>query len=260
MENEAHHETIVREFTKQAVPFAEHPAHSQEDTLASIRTIANLGETDRVLDSGCGPGLVSCYLAGFVRHITGVDLTPAMIREAKERAAVQGLTNTEFILGEMEHLPYPDRTFDAAISRFAFHHLEHPEQALQEMFRVVRHGGKIVVMDAVPAAAKRDRFDAFEKLRDPSHASALTIEELIELGERYTSTPVKVRRLRLRIELEPHLIKSLSTPVVADQLRELVQSDAKSDLMDFRPEQVNQHWHIQYPLAVLAWEVAESNQ
>jgi len=37
-------------------------------------------------------------------------------------------------------------------------------------------------MDAVPAAAKRDRFDAFEKLRDPSHASALTIEELIELG------------------------------------------------------------------------------
>jgi SAM-dependent methyltransferase len=258
MENDAHHETIIREFTKQAVPFAEHPAHSQEDTLAGIRTIANLGQTDRVLDSGCGPGLVSCYLAGFVRHVTGVDLTPAMIREAKERAAAQGLTNTEFAVGEMEHLSYPDRTFDAAISRFVFHHLEHPEQALQEMFRVVRPGGKVVVMDAVPAAAKRDRFDAFEKLRDPSHASALTIEELIELGERHTLTPVRVRRLRLRIELEPHLTKSLSAPDVADKLRELVQSDAKSDLMDFRPEPVNSHWQIQYPLAVFAWQVEKT--
>ena len=258
MENEAHHETIVREFTKQAVPFAEHPAHSQEDTLASIRTIANLGENDRVLDSGCGPGLVSCYLADFVRHVTGVDLTPAMIREAKERAVLQGITNTEFTLGDMEHLPYPDRTFDAAISRFAFHHLERPEQALKEMFRVVRPGGKVVVMDAVPAAAKRDRFDAFEKLRDPSHASALTMEELIELGERHAFTPVSVRRLRLSIEVESHLHKSLSTPVVADQLRELVQSDAKSDLMDFRPEHVNGHWYIQYPLAVFGWEVGKT--
>jgi ubiquinone/menaquinone biosynthesis C-methylase UbiE len=259
MENEAHHETIVREFTKQAVPFAEHPAHSQEDTLASIRTIANLRENDAVLDSGCGPGLVSCYLAGFVRQVTGVDLTPAMVREAKERAALQGITNTEFTLGDMEHLPYPDRTFDAAISRFAFHHLQRPEQALQEMFRVVRPGGKVVVMDAVPAVAKRDRFDTFEKLRDPSHASALTMEELIELGERHALTPVRVRRLRLRIELESHLTKSLSAPIVAGRLRDLVQSDAKSNLMDFRPEQVSGHWHIQYPLAVFAWELEKTS-
>ena len=89
-------------------------------------------------------------------------------------------------------------------------------------------------MDAVPAAAKRDRFDAFERLRDPSHASASIMEELIELGERHTLTPVRVRRLRLSIEIESHLAKSLSTPVVTDQLRELVQSDANTDLMDFR--------------------------
>jgi ubiquinone/menaquinone biosynthesis C-methylase UbiE len=156
--------------------------------------------------------LVSCYLAEFVSHVTGVDLTPAMIREAKERAELQGITNTEFTLGDMEHLPYSDRTFDAAISRFAFHHLERPEQALQEMFRVVRPGGKVVVMDAAPTAAKRDRFDAFQKLRDPSHASALTMEDLVDLGERHSLTPVRVRRLRLRIELESHLTKSLSTP------------------------------------------------
>jgi SAM-dependent methyltransferase len=254
MEHEVHHQTIVREFTKQAVPFAEHPAHSQDDTLATIRTIANLGEQDRVLDSGCGPGLVSCYLAAFVRQVTGVDLTPAMIQEAKARAAAQSIPNTEFTLGDMEHLSYPDHTFDAAISRFAFHHLEQPGQALQEMFRVVRPGGKVVVMDAVPAAAKRDRFDAFEKLRDPSHASALTLEELIELGERLGSTTVKVRRLRLRFELESQLTKSLCPPNVAAQLRELVRSDGQTDAMDFRPEQLHGRWHIQYPIAVLAWE------
>jgi hypothetical protein len=120
------------------------------------------------------------------------------------------------------------------------------------MFRVVRPGGKVVVMDAVPAAAKRDRFDAFEKLRDPSHASALTIEELIELGERHVATPVKVQRLRLRIDLESQLTSSLSAPAVADQLRELVQSDAESDQMDFRPQQLDGRWQIHYPLVVLA--------
>lgn len=255
MEKEVHHERIVRQFTKQAVPFAKHPAHSREDTLATLRTISGIGERDRVLDSGCGPGLVSCYLAPFVQHVTGIDLTPAMIREAKERAASQGLTNIEFQIGDMEHLAYPDQEFDAAISRFAFHHLEQPEQALQELFRVVHPGGKVVVMDAAPAAAKRDRFDAFEKLRDPSHASALTIEELIDLGERHTSIPVKVQKLRLRIELESLLTSSLSTPALADRLRELVSSDAITDQMDFRPQQLEGRWQIHYPLAVLSWEV-----
>jgi hypothetical protein len=92
----------------------------------------------------------------------------------------------------------------------------------------------------------------------PRTQAHLTIEELGELGERHTLTPVKVHRLRLRIELEPHLTKSLSTPTVADKLRELVQSDTKSDLMDFRPEQVNGHWQIQYPLAVFASEVEKT--
>jgi hypothetical protein len=144
-----------------------------------------------------------------------------------------------------------------ALGLFAFHHLKGPEQAIQEMFRVVRHGGKVVVINAVPAAAKRDRFDAFEKLRDPSHASALTIEELVELGERHALRPVRVRRLRLRIELESHLTQSLSTPVVVDQLRELVQADAESNLMDFRPERANGRWYIHYQLTVFAWEAGE---
>jgi SAM-dependent methyltransferase len=260
MEKEVHHEKIVLQFTKQAVPFAEHPAHSREDTLATLRTISGIGEGDRVLDSGCGPGLVSCYLGRYVQHVTGVDLTPAMIREAKERAASQGLTNTEFQVGDMEHLVYSDQEFDAAISRFAFHHLERPEQAMKELFRVVRPGGKVVVMDAAPAADRRDRFDAFEKLRDPSHASALTIEELIDLGERYAPAPVKVQKLRLRIDLESQLTSSLVTPALADQLRELVRSDAASDPMDFRPLQLEGRWQIHYPLAALCWEVGASNQ
>ena len=71
-------------------------------------------------------------------------------------------------------------------------------------------------------------------------------------------TPLRVRRLQLRIELESHLTESLSTPLVVNQLRELVQSEAKSDLMDFRPEQVNGRWQIEYPLAVFAWEVEKT--
>jgi len=63
------------------------------------------------------------------------------------------------------------------------------------------------------------------------------------------------------------LTSDASAPVVdqqlhrldqADQLREVVRSDAKSNLMDFHPEQVNGHWYIQYPLAVFGWEVEKT--
>jgi hypothetical protein len=72
-----------------------------------------------------------------------------------------------------------------------------------------------------------------------------------------TETESKLAK-RNSTDAEPHLTKSLSTPTVADKLRELVQSDAKSDLMDFRPEQVNGHWQIRYPLAVFVWQVEKT--
>jgi SAM-dependent methyltransferase len=104
-----------------------------------------------VLDVGCGPATDTLPLAGRVApggRVMGVDHDPEMIAEAERRAAAAGHG------GEVEHriadacaLPFPDGAFDAARSERLFLHLAEPERALAEMVRVVRPGGRVVVLD-----------------------------------------------------------------------------------------------------------------
>src|SRR5690349_7542390 len=76
---------ILDQFTKQAVPFSEMPAHSNDEANRLLIERAEVGPDDTVLDVACGPGLVACTLAQVARHVTGIDLTPAMIEQAQAR-------------------------------------------------------------------------------------------------------------------------------------------------------------------------------
>jgi SAM-dependent methyltransferase len=84
---EEHQRLIVDQFTKQAVPFSQMPDHSPELILAA----AEVGPTEMVLDVACGPGVLACAFAQVVRHVTGIDVTPAMIEQAKIFTAVASL-------------------------------------------------------------------------------------------------------------------------------------------------------------------------
>src|SRR5690349_18663181 len=72
---EEHQRLIVDQFTKQAIPFSQMPDHSPELILAATE----VGPTDTVLDVACGPGVLACAFAQIAHHVTGIDLTPAMI-------------------------------------------------------------------------------------------------------------------------------------------------------------------------------------
>jgi ubiquinone/menaquinone biosynthesis C-methylase UbiE len=74
---------IMDQFTRMAIPFAELPAHSTDDSIRLVREAAGIGPTDDVLDVACGPGLLACAFAVHARHVTGIDLTPAMIEQAQ---------------------------------------------------------------------------------------------------------------------------------------------------------------------------------
>ena len=76
---------ILDQFTRQAVPFAEMPAHSNEESVRLLIDMAEIGPEDTVLDVACGPGLVACPLAEVARHVTGIDRTPAMIEQAQAK-------------------------------------------------------------------------------------------------------------------------------------------------------------------------------
>src|SRR5215472_4017091 len=88
---------ILDQFTKQAVPFAEMPAHSNEESVRLLIDSARIGPGDTVLDVACGPGLVACPLAQVARHVAGIDLTPAMIEQAQAKQRATGLTNLAWL-------------------------------------------------------------------------------------------------------------------------------------------------------------------
>ena len=75
------------------------PAHSNDEANRLLIDMARVGPEDAVLDVACGPGLVACPLAEVARHVTGIDLTPAMIEQAQARQRASGLTNLNWLVG-----------------------------------------------------------------------------------------------------------------------------------------------------------------
>jgi SAM-dependent methyltransferase len=123
----------------------------------------------------CAPRVGSLY---------GVDLTPAMIEKAREEAEREELGNVEFGLGDATALEFDDASFDGAITRFSLHHIPAPQRVVEEMARVVRPGGLVVVADHARDrdAAVAAWVEEIKRLRDPSHWSCLTPERLGAIG------------------------------------------------------------------------------
>src|SRR4029077_9768027 len=94
-----------------------------------------------------GPRRVACSVAEVARHVTGLDLTPAMIEQAQARQRSKGLTNLTWLVGDAVPLPFPDASFSVVSTRYSFHHFLDPEAVLAEMVRVCSPGGRVAVID-----------------------------------------------------------------------------------------------------------------
>jgi ArsR family transcriptional regulator len=99
-------------------------------------------------DLGCGTGQVSAALAPFVARVIAIDGSAAMLQSAKKR--LQSFTNVELRRGDLEELPVDDGRLDAAMLTLVLHHVPEPDKALVEVARVVKPGGRIVLVDMLP--------------------------------------------------------------------------------------------------------------
>lgn len=223
-----HDARIQDQFTRQARPFADLKAHSQESVLALIVETAAIGGADRVLDVACGPGLLTCAVARVAREVTGIDIVPAMIERARLQQAHVDLANLTWQVGDARALPFPDASFDRVLTRFSFHHLEEPARVLREMARVCRPGGTVTVVDVAPAAENLAAYDQMERLRDPSHAHALTLDQMLALFEGAGLALRAPVQFRLEMEMERQLAASFPHPGDGDRIRASFARDADS--------------------------------
>jgi len=135
-----------------------------------------------VLDVACGAAYAAEPVAAQVRQVVGVDLTPALLQVGAQRLQGQGVTNVLLQEANAEPLPFVDESFDIVYCRSSLHHFAAPHQAVAEMARVCRIGGRIVLLDIVPPSDDvRDQFDHVHRLIDPSHMRSLLAGELAEL-------------------------------------------------------------------------------
>ncbi len=100
-----------------------------------------------IADLGAGEGLISQLLAVRARSITCIDRSPRMVKVGTELARKNGLANLGYKLGDIEHVPLPDKSVDLAILSQALHHAQHPQIAIDEAFRILRPGGRLLILD-----------------------------------------------------------------------------------------------------------------
>lgn len=248
---DSHQSRILDQFTRQAAPFAGSAAIRNEEALNRIVQWAGTGADDTVLDVACGPGLLACAFAHIAKHATGVDMTPAMLEQARKQQQEKGLNNLTWQQGDGYALPFPAAQFSIVSSRFAFHHFQQPLAALKEMQRVCKPGGRVVVADMAPKPEKAAALNASEVLRDPSHVRALPEDELRGLFEHVGLSDLQIQHYRLESDVEELLARSFLENGDGDRLRKIYADSIATDALDLNTREESGKIYYSFPVAVL---------
>jgi len=114
-----------------------------------LAALAALAPSDSIVgDLGCGTGQMTAALSPFVAKVVAVDASAAMLQAAKKR--VRAFDNVDLRRGELEALPIDDARLDLAMLTLVLHHVIEPGRALSEVARVLKPGGRVVVVDMLP--------------------------------------------------------------------------------------------------------------
>jgi len=170
---------VQKKFGEAASDYAACAVHAEGPSLARLTELIETKPTWRQLDIATGAGHTALAFAPGIAKSTASDITPEMLAEVKRLAKERGLTNVVTRKANAQDLPFPDTSFHLVTCRLAAHHFPKPEKFVAEAARVMIPGGILALVDNVSPddADIAGTYNAFEKLRDPSHGRALSLQE-----------------------------------------------------------------------------------
>lgn len=179
------HDVNQKQYQDKSNAYLTSKVHAQGIEFEKIQKLLQTFHVNRALDLGCGGGHVSYQISPFVNEVVAYDLTPEMVKTVLEEAKQRQLNNIIGVQGKAEQLPFPDESFDVVVSRYSAHHWQNLPQAMAEIFRVLKKGGKAIFIDIL--GSQQPTLDTFlqtiEMIRDPSHVRDYSLGEWSSLVE-----------------------------------------------------------------------------
>src|SRR5689334_5918292 len=216
---EDHDDAVRRSFERQVGLFSG-PESIFAKRTGTFAWIEPLERDMIVLDVACGAAHASESIAPRVRQVVGLDITPALLELGAQRLRDVGIRNVLLQEGNATSMPFADASFDIVFCRAALHHFDAPERVIEEMARVCRIGGRLVLMDLIaPSAEVREEFDEIHRLIDPSHVRAFVEAELPQLVPGGMNALVYAETFAFRFPVEGTFTEQSERTTVLERLR-----------------------------------------
>ncbi len=234
-----------------AAAYATSPIHAAGPDLAWLVEALEPAATDRVLDLGCGAGHAGFAVAAAGATVTAVDTSERMLETARLLAQERDLEGYEAVRADVGMLPFPADSFDGVVSRYSAHHWPDVAMAMREAARVVRPGGRVVVIDTVaPEEPALDTLvNALELLRDPTHGRNLRLDEWQAAFEAAGLDVVSERRWPVVLETVSWFARMQTEAWRADAARALLRA-ASPSAIDALAIEGDRAWSV--PAALVA--------
>lgn len=205
--------SVQQQFGRFAANYATSAVHVSGPDLTAMLDAWPLRGDELVLDAGTGTGHTAFAFAPAVGRVVAVDLTEPMLDQARRLAAERQVANVEFRQADVEHLPFADAVFDLVVSRYSLHHCPHPLTVAQELSRVLKPGGGLLLVDVVsPENPAADTvLNAVEILRDPSHVRDHSVAQWRQMLESAGLRVDQVGAWPVRLEFESW-VRRMDTP------------------------------------------------
>lgn len=224
MQNEQSIKSAIQEqFGKNSAKYVTSQTHAQGEDLARLVEWLEPEASWVALDIATGGGHAAKTLSPKVRTLFATDFTREMLAAARAHLD-ESCSNIHYVAADAEALPFLDASFDAVTCRIAAHHFPSPGRFIQEVERVLKPGGRFVLIDNVaPADESLDQFiNTAEKLRDESHVRAYTVNQWTQWMEDAQLVHEKSNIRKKRIPFESWVQRMAADEAQEQRVREFM--------------------------------------
>ncbi|SNQ60604.1 class I SAM-dependent methyltransferase [Candidatus Methanoperedens nitratireducens] len=254
-------ESAIQQFGRQAEAYSKGNIFVDGVHLSEAVKRSGVTKNDRVLDIATGAGFLALDFAKRAGTVIGCDITLNMLLHAREKQKDSGLENTEFLLSDVESLPFENETFNIVSCRFAFHHFPEPVKALQEMKRVCKTRGRIVLVDGVSSEDREKSLfhNRIEKLRDPSHVRIYMRSEMEQMFNEIGATITNLTHWDIPQDFDDWMRRAGTGEKETKIIKGLMEESIKGDSTGLRVNLEDGKLGFTYDTIILVAEISRSN-